>query len=115
MKNQNQIYQISDFPINRRRMITRMGLVTQAMKSQKRMLRSSHRAIAIIRIQRSTFMVVGIFRYFVGLGDLMAQRYGIYLTLPNVLAKKTKMDFILMKSKIAAQKNTKISLFERLS
>ena len=92
-----------------------MGLVTQAMKSQKRMLRSSHRAIAIIRIQRSTFMVVGIFRYFVGLGDLMAQRYGIYLTLPNVLAKNTKMDFILMKSKIAAQKNTKISLFERLS
>ena len=38
-------------------------------------------------------MVVGIFRYFVGLGVLMAQRYGIYLTLPNVLAKKTKNGF----------------------
>ena len=78
----------SDFPIKRSRMITTMGLVTHAMKSQKRTLRSSHRAIAITRIHSSTFMVVVIFRYFVGLVDLMGQRYGIYLTLPNVSAKK---------------------------
>ena len=48
----------SDFPIKRRRMITTMGLVTHAIKSQKRVLRSSHRAIAITRIQSSTFIVV---------------------------------------------------------
>ena len=74
-------------------MITTMGLVTHAMKSQKRVLRSSHRAIAITRIHSSAFMIVVMFRYFVGLVDLMGQRYGIYLTLPNVLAKKTKNGF----------------------
>ena len=94
----------SDFPIKRRRMITTMGLVTHAMKSQKRVLRSSHRAIAITRIHSSTFMVVVIFRYFVGLVDLMGQRYGIYLTLPNVWANfflRRKIDFIRMNCPMA--------------